>query len=213
MKNLYIFIICLLAPTIVYAECVNYKIVDKGDTLEAICVGDSNAIAPQKEQSKTINMPVTNNGGVFFPNRSDPPSARIEQHGRENPDDNKIIVNSYDIKYIPYETESYVNTTDSRSNSQPSRYIQPKEIQNTNIPRIIRSTKAGNYSVKLDVTNTGRSRYANFTMKQIDSDGFETESIKFSEHFGKDESKTVTTHLPASSVPAINSGRWIIDVN
>ena len=48
-------------------------------------------------------------------------------------------------------------------------------------------------------------------LKQTDFSGYETESITFSEQFEKDQQKTVTTHLPASQVPFIQSSDWIIE--
>ena len=180
-----------------YAECKEYKIIDHGDRVEAVCVGEPLTEAQKKELDKQkIEQKVVLETEIeqrktdgYDKRRTSYQDAQPSQQypnqttiKAEIPDAGNVVVGSYDIKYIP-------------SN---------KPIRNgRQFP--------GEYSIKIDAKNNGRRGTVKFKLKQTDFSGYETESITFSEQFEKDQQKTVTTHLPASQVPFIQSNDWIIE--
>jgi len=184
-----------------YADCNEYKIVDRGDTLEAVCVGAPLTEAEKKEadrlhlkeleqrvkeleaskegnnQSQQQTATTSSRQRQISPSQPQPLSARSETQ-----EEGGVVVESYDIKYIP--------------SSRPVR--NGREWP-------------GEYSIKIVAKNSGRKGSVSFKMKQTDFSGFETESLSFSEYFEKDQQKTVTTHVHAQQVPFIQTQSWIIE--
>jgi hypothetical protein len=181
-------ILLIAIPKMSYAECKEYKIVDHGDQVEAVCSGES-ITESQKNDLEKQNYKEKIEAQELELNRL---KSEINNQGRTinqqlttetnilNSD--KVDIETYDIKYIP-------------SNKPIRNGIQAP----------------GEYSVKITAKNNGRKGYVRFKMKQVDFAGYETESISFSEQFDKDEYKIVTTHLPARQVPFIQSSNWIIE--
>jgi hypothetical protein len=195
-------VLALFAPCIAFSECVEYKIIDYGDHVEAVCVGAPLSDAQKKElekkniqEQKAIMETGTQNqnNGNYDNRRLYRGVAPSQQYPNqvttgtttstaEIPEVSNVEVKSYDIKYIP-----------------------------SNLPTFNGRQQRGEYSIKIDAKNTGRRGTINFKLKQTDFSGYETESMMFSEHFEKDQQKIVTTHQPASQVPFVQSRDWIIE--
>jgi len=180
-----------------YADCSEYKIVDRGESMEAVCVGAPLTEAEKKEadrlrlkelEQRVKELEASKEGN----NQQQTATATTRQQQispsqplsvrSEVPEEGGIVVESYDIKYIP--------------SSRPAR--NGREWP-------------GEYSIKIVAKNSGRKGSVSFKMKQTDFSGFETESLSFSEYFEKDQQKTVTTHVHAQQVPFIQSQSWIIE--
>lgn len=196
-----LFLLLLIALTKVSyaAGCSEYKIVDHGDHVEAVCIGEPLTEAEKKElerqkkeaqeielQRQRAEFNQSNNPSTTGVTRRTYPgetASTISSITRpEIPQEGNVVVESYDIKYIP----------------------SPKPMRNGR-------EYPGQYSIKIVAKNNGRKGTVRFKMKQTDFSGFETESLSFSEPFEKDQQKTVTTHVHAQQVPFIQSQSWIIE--
>jgi len=176
-----------------YADCKEYKIVDSGDSVEAVCVGAPLTESEKVEAERLLrlrevevskegnNQPQQQTATITPRQRQVSPSQPLSIRS-EAPEEGGIVVESYDIKYIP--------------STKPMR--NGREWP-------------GEYSIKIVAKNSGRKGSVSFKMKQTDFSGFETESLSFSDYFEKDQEKTVTTHVHAQQVPFIQSQSWIIE--
>jgi hypothetical protein len=185
-----------------YAECKEFKIVDYGDRVEAVCIGEPLTDAQKKElekqreleakaaqeieyqrpKSESHETATSRQRGLGDQNYPVQSTIRAEITKAEIPDTGNVAIESYDIKYIP----------------------------SNKLVRVGRQVP-GEYSIKIVAKNNGRRGDVRFKLKQTDFSGFETESISFNEHFEKDQHKTVTTHLPATQIPFIQTSDWIIE--
>ena len=181
-----------------YADCKEYKIVDRGDSLEAVCVGAPLTESEKAEAERLLRLreaelrvkelEASKEGNNQQQTATTSPRQRQVSPSQplsirsEVPEEGGIVVESYDIKYIP--------------SSRPMR--NGREWP-------------GEYSIKIVAKNSGRKGSVSFKMKQTDFSGFETESLSFSEYFEKDQQKTVTTHVHAQQVPFIQAQSWIVE--
>jgi hypothetical protein len=189
--------VSLGVPCVAFSECAEYKIIDHGNSVEAVCVGEplNDVQKRELEKQKIMDLKAISETEADHQNSESIDNRRIYKGSLrkqqnpsqvtttiELPEVSNVVVGSYDIKYVP-----------------------------SNKPIRIGRQFPGEYSIKIDVKNNGKRGTVKFKLKQTDFSGFETESITFNEQFEKDQQKTVTTHLPASQVPFIQSNDWIIE--
>lgn len=194
---LLLFVMSLIfVAKISYAGCNEFKVIDYGDRVEAVCVGEPLTEAQTRElerqqreaqkselqTQKTESRESNNSSPRSFTGQQNPAATSGTLVRAEPVDPGNIVIGSYDIKYIPSNKPTY------RGRQFP-----------------------GEYSIKIVAKNNGRQGSVMFKLKQTDNQGFETESITFNDRFEKDQEKTVTTHLPAMAVPFVQSNDWIIE--
>lgn len=187
-----LFTVALPAQT-VRAECIEYRIVDYGDRIEAVCVGaplteeqkeeiNQQALKQVEIEQKTEQTVVRGELAKRPDKNEQPQGTVILKESVDKTEVENVTVQSYEVKYLP-------------SNNPNRGGLQ----------------RYGQYSVKIMATNNGRRGKIKFKLKQVDFSGFETESITVSEHFERDQQKTITTHVPAQAVPFVQSSEWIIE--
>lgn len=193
---IFILYFAILFPIKSYAEsgCKEYKIIDHGNSVEAVCVGEpateeevvnldklkevkQTQIKSQPEVTDLLNSTQT---------KTAPQTANNEIPVKESVD-----ISSYDVKYL-----RDVNTRRFRRLASD---VSPG------------STYIGEYSIKIAAKNNGNKGLVRFKLKILDFSGFELMSLTFDEFFDKDENKTVTSLQPGNPVSFIRSSDWIID--
>jgi hypothetical protein len=190
-----------------HADCIEYTIIDHGDRVEAVCVGEPLTEAQKKEQEKlkeektklethkTENQTTTPNAlPVTSQQNLAQPIQKVEVV-----DDGSVEIISYDVKFIHYPSSTQIER----------RRLRKYETINglTTVERIY----LGEYSIKIDAKNNGRRGAVQFKLKIVDFSGFEIQALAFTEDFEKDQRKMVTSVQPGNPVTFIKSNDWIIE--
>ena len=207
--------VCLMLSLLAkmsHAECNEYKIIDYGDRVEAICVGEPLTEAEKKELEKQKENKFAEQKLKEQKLKEEKSAADISKQNTLNhqnssqiikveiPDDNSIEVISYDVKYIPY----------SNSVLNERRRIRKYSAVSSGTALVERDFM-GDYSIKINAKNNGRRGTVKFKLKLTDFSGYEIQSLAFSEDFEKDQTKTFTSIQPGNPTTFIKSNDWIIE--
>ena len=201
----------ILMAKMSYAECKEYKIIDHGDRVEAVCVGEPLTDAEKKELERRLEEKLNDEKLKEQKLKAEKLAPNISQQTINNlqdtvqatkteiSDDGSIEVVSYDVKYIPY------------SNTVLNERRRIRKYSSSNDTTLIERNFMGDYSIKINAKNIGRRGTVKFKLKLTDFSGYEIQSLTFSEDFEKDQTKTFTSIQPGNPVTFIKSNDWVIE--